>query len=81
MDVDTPKEQEEGSFGDAFLFAEAMPLKIKHKTAKIKMRGFYRKYTSEQIEKLFDLIIEEDFTAKDAALAHRNQCPNCPELC
>lgn len=40
MDVDTPKEQEEGSFGDAFLFAEAMPLKIRHKAAKIKMRDF-----------------------------------------
>lgn len=32
------------------------------------MRGSYRKHTSNQIEKLFDLIITEGPTAKDATL-------------
>ncbi|PHZ08446.1 uncharacterized protein RHIMIDRAFT_301831 [Rhizopus microsporus ATCC 52813] len=32
------------------------------------MRGSYRNYTPEQIEKLFDLVIEENYTAKDATL-------------
>lgn len=35
----------------------------------LKQRGFYRKYTPKQVEKLFDLIIEEEFTTKAAALA------------
>ncbi|PHZ11630.1 uncharacterized protein RHIMIDRAFT_297506 [Rhizopus microsporus ATCC 52813] len=69
MDVDLPEEiKDEDSFGDAFLFAESMPLKKKHKIHLAKNRGSYRKYTVEQIEKLFDLIIEEGFATKDAAL-------------
>ncbi|KAI7900745.1 uncharacterized protein BX663DRAFT_516376 [Cokeromyces recurvatus] len=52
MDVDAPEEiKDEDSFGDAFLFAESMPLKKKHKTPVAKTRGSYRKYTVEQIEK------------------------------
>src|SRR3984893_15284100 len=31
-------------------------------------RGSYRRYNLDQIEKLFDLVIEEGKTAKDAAL-------------
>ncbi|KAG1468826.1 hypothetical protein G6F56_003614 [Rhizopus delemar] len=34
----------------------------------IKSRGSYRKYIVKQIQKLFDLIIEEGFTTKDATL-------------
>ena len=33
-----------------------------------KPRGSYRRYNLDQIEKLFDLVIEEGKTAKDAAL-------------
>lgn len=33
-----------------------------------KARGSYRRYTTGQIEKLFDLVIEEGNTAKEAAL-------------
>ena len=35
---------------------------------KSKVRGCYRRYTPDQIEKLFDLVIEEGKTAKEAAL-------------
>jgi hypothetical protein len=34
----------------------------------VKVRGSYRSYTAYQTEKLFELVIEEDETAKDAAL-------------
>jgi transposase len=33
-----------------------------------KVRGTYRRYTRDQVEKLFDLVIEEGKTAKEAAL-------------
>ncbi|CEG76770.1 hypothetical protein RMATCC62417_11625 [Rhizopus microsporus] len=68
MDVDALEKINKNSFGDAFLFAESMSLKKKHKTPVAKTRDSYRKYTVEQIEKLFDLIIEEGFITKDAAL-------------
>ncbi|KAG1152233.1 hypothetical protein G6F37_002253 [Rhizopus arrhizus] len=69
MDVDLLEEiKDEDPFRDAFLFAESMPLKKKHKIPLAKSRGPYRKYTVKQIEELFDLIIEEGFTTKDAAL-------------
>jgi hypothetical protein len=69
MNIDAPeKVKGKDSFGDAFLFAESIPLKKKYKTSVAKIRGSYRKYTIEQIEKLFDLIIKEGFTTKDAAL-------------
>ncbi|KAG0749715.1 hypothetical protein G6F62_011135 [Rhizopus arrhizus] len=69
MDVDLPEEiKDEDSFRDAFLFAESMPLKKKLKIPLAKSRGSYRKYTVKQIEELFDLIIEEGFTTKDATL-------------
>jgi len=35
---------------------------------KLKPRGSYRRYNDDQIEKLFDLVIEEGRTAKEAAL-------------
>ena len=35
---------------------------------KLKPRGSYRRYNDDQIEKLFDLVIEEGKTAKEAAL-------------
>lgn len=66
MDADPP---DEDLFGDVFLFAESMPLKIYiYKTTKTIMRGSYRKHTSNQIEKLFNLIIIEGPTAKYATL-------------
>lgn len=64
MDVGTPEVLDEDLFGYAFLFAESMPLKKWLQTIKINLKSSYRKYTTEQIEKLFDLIIEEGFSAK-----------------
>jgi transposase len=69
MDVDLIKEENEDFFGDAFLFAESMSLKKRHTALNVKTRGSYRKYTPKQVEKLFDLIIEEGFTTKAVALA------------
>lgn len=75
MDVGTPEELDEDLFGYTFLFAESMPLKKRLQTIKINPKSSYRKYITEQIEKLFDLIIEEGFSAKYAALAIRiNVC-------
>jgi hypothetical protein len=34
----------------------------------VKVRGSYRRYTAYQTEKLFELVIEEGKTTKDAAL-------------
>lgn len=34
-------------------------------TRKLKFRGSYRRYTIDQIERLFDLVIEEGTTAKE----------------
>ncbi|PHZ13569.1 uncharacterized protein RHIMIDRAFT_291260 [Rhizopus microsporus ATCC 52813] len=68
MDADAPEKINENSFGDVFIFAESMSLKKKNKTPVAKTRGSYRKCTVEQIEKLFDFIIEEGFIIKDAAL-------------
>ena len=62
------EEEEEDTFGDALLFAESMSLKKKYKYPITKMRGSYRKYTPEQIERLFDSAIKENYTAKDTAL-------------
>ncbi|KAL0087504.1 hypothetical protein J3Q64DRAFT_1833821 [Phycomyces blakesleeanus] len=69
MEVDLIEKENEDFFGDAFLFAESMPLRKRHTALNIKTRGSYRKYTPKQVEKLFDLIIEEGFTTKAAALA------------
>ncbi|KAI8380696.1 hypothetical protein BD560DRAFT_487341 [Blakeslea trispora] len=69
MEVDLIEEENEDFFGDAFLFAESMPLRKRHTALNVKTRGSYRKYTPKQVEKLFDLIIEEGFTTKAAALA------------
>ena len=40
----------------------------KEKVRERKMRGPYRRYTAHQIEQLFDYVIEQGKTAKDAAL-------------
>lgn len=69
MEVDLIEEENEDFFGDAFLFAESMPLRKRHTALNVKTRGSYRKYTPKQVEKLFGLIIEEGFTTKAAALA------------
>ena len=44
---------------------ESNPIIVRKKS---KPRGPYRRYTSNQIERLFDLVIEEAKTAKEAAL-------------
>ncbi|KAI8977667.1 hypothetical protein BDF20DRAFT_942795, partial [Mycotypha africana] len=41
----------------------------RHTALNVKTRGSYRKYTPKQVVKLFDLIIEEGFAVKIAALA------------
>jgi transposase len=69
MEIDLIEEENEDFFKDAFLFAESMSLKKRHTALNVKTRGSYRKYTPKQVEKLFDLIIEEGFTTKAAALA------------
>lgn len=69
MEVDLIEEENEDFFGDAFLFAESMPLRKRHTALSVKTRGSYRKYTPKQVEKLFDLIIKQGFTTKAAALA------------
>ncbi|KAI9503558.1 hypothetical protein BX070DRAFT_224137, partial [Coemansia spiralis] len=38
------------------------------KQTEAKARGAYRRYTPQQIERLFDLVIEEGRSAKEAAL-------------
>ncbi|KAG2208089.1 hypothetical protein INT47_010451 [Mucor saturninus] len=58
-EVDLIEKENEDFFGDAFLFAEPMPLRKRHTALNVKTRGSYRKYTPKQVEKLFDLIIEE----------------------
>ncbi|KAI8977663.1 hypothetical protein BDF20DRAFT_942729 [Mycotypha africana] len=69
MEVDLIEEENEDFFGDAFLFAESMSLRKRHTALNVKTRGSYRKYTPKQVVKLFDLIIEEGFAVKIAALA------------
>lgn len=68
MDVDPSEEEEEDTFGEALLFAESRSFKKKQKYPVTKIRGSYRKYTPEQIERLFGLVIKENCAAKDAAL-------------
>ncbi|KAG1449815.1 hypothetical protein G6F56_008533 [Rhizopus delemar] len=54
---------------DSLSYVQSMSLKKRHTALNVKTRGSYRKYTPKQSEKLFDLIIEEGFTTKVAALA------------
>ena len=69
MDVDPAQINNEGSVADTCYMAEIPSIKNGPKTVKkFKARGSYRRYTTDQIEKLFDLVIEEGKTAKDAAL-------------
>jgi hypothetical protein len=42
---------------------------FKEKVPKRKTRGPYRRYTAHQIEQLFDYVIEQGKTAKEAALS------------
>lgn len=49
--------------------AETSPSRVRCKEAtEVKTRGVYRRYTSQEIEELFGLVIEEGRTAKEAAL-------------
>ncbi|OZJ01575.1 hypothetical protein BZG36_05605 [Bifiguratus adelaidae] len=69
MDID-PFEvnDEEGASNIYFCqrtpFLQTGPQDVK----KSRVRGCYRRYTPDQVEKLFDLVIEEGKTAKEAAL-------------
>ena len=57
----------------ALSLSEQQPTgKRTRQTRPSKARGPYRRYTAYQIEKLFDLVIEEGKSAKDAALISRN---------
>lgn len=64
MDVGPPEDNVEEDFADTTL----LPPRVRQETVKPKTRGSYRQYTPHQIEKLFDLVIEEGKTAKEAAL-------------
>lgn len=64
MDVDPP----EGNVEENFVEKTPLPPQERQETVKPKTRGSYRRYTPYQIEKLFDLVIEEGKTAKEAAL-------------
>ncbi|KAI8968469.1 hypothetical protein BDF20DRAFT_896614 [Mycotypha africana] len=43
MEVDLIEEENEDFLGDAFLFAESMPLRKRHTALNVKTRGSYRK--------------------------------------
>jgi hypothetical protein len=54
--------------------------KDQHLDQGLKQEGSYRRYTADQIEKLFDLVIEEGKTAKEATSDHWYQYRNCLTL-
>jgi hypothetical protein len=69
MDVDPAEAKVEGSPVDIGSSSESQSLEPKQTVAKKpNARESYRRYTLDQIEKLFDLVIEEGKTAKEAAL-------------
>ncbi|KAI8977083.1 hypothetical protein BDF20DRAFT_941298 [Mycotypha africana] len=67
MEVDLIEEENEEFLADAFLFAESISLKKRH-GLNVKTKGSI-KYTLKQVEKLFNIILEEGFTTKSVALA------------
>ncbi|KAI9500471.1 hypothetical protein BX070DRAFT_230140, partial [Coemansia spiralis] len=65
MVIDPP----ESTHGEKLLEAHSKPgNEPKKKQTEAKARGAYRRYTSQQIERLFDLVIEEGRSAKEVAL-------------
>ncbi|KAI9506006.1 hypothetical protein BX070DRAFT_219179, partial [Coemansia spiralis] len=64
MDIDLP----ESTHGEKLLEAPSKPGNEPKKQTKAKARGSYRRYTPQQIESLFDLVIEEGRSAKEAVL-------------
>ncbi|KAJ1991958.1 hypothetical protein EDC05_003112 [Coemansia umbellata] len=65
VDIDPP----ESTHGEKLLEAPSKPgNEPKKKQTEAKARGSYRRYTPQQIERLFDLVIEEGPSAKEAAL-------------
>ena len=69
MDVDLPEHDDINIKMHHSYLAKSQNLESNPKVVtKSKPRGPYRRYTSNQIERLFDLVIEEAKTAKEAAL-------------
>ena len=67
--MDADKDLTVESEKTALSLSEQQPTgKRTRQTRPSKARGPYRRYTAYQIEKLFDLVIEEGKSAKDAAL-------------
>ncbi|KAI9502074.1 hypothetical protein BX070DRAFT_246966 [Coemansia spiralis] len=65
MDIDPP----ESTHGEKLLGAPFKPEnEPKKKQTEAKARESYRRYTPQQIKRLFDLVIEEGRSAKEAAL-------------
>ncbi|KAI9500714.1 hypothetical protein BX070DRAFT_229722, partial [Coemansia spiralis] len=65
MDIEPP----ESTHGEKLLEAPSKSgNEPRKKQTEAKARGSYRRYTSQQIKRLFDLVIEEGHSAKEAAL-------------
>jgi hypothetical protein len=66
---DIPQHISHSSFRSEAIHKQKSDLSVRSTSAtKSRIRGFYQCYTSYQIEKLFDLVIEEGKTVKAAAL-------------
>ncbi|KAI9505635.1 hypothetical protein BX070DRAFT_220427, partial [Coemansia spiralis] len=65
MDIDSP----ESTHREKLLEAPPKPgSEPRRKQTEAKARGSYRQYMTQQIERLFDLVMEEGRSAKEAAL-------------
>ena len=64
MDIDTTVEPQQVPSAAPTVVVESSAEKVRTR----KPRGPYRRYTAHQIEQLFDYVIEQGKTAKDAAL-------------
>jgi hypothetical protein len=64
MDIDTTVEPQQVPSAAPTVVVASSVEKVRTR----KPRGPYRRYTANQIEQLFDYVIEQGYTAKDAAL-------------
>ncbi|KAI9504587.1 hypothetical protein BX070DRAFT_113413 [Coemansia spiralis] len=65
LDIDPP----ESTYGEKLLEGPSKPgNEPRKKQTEAKSRGSYRRYTMQQIERFFDLVIEEGCSAKEAVL-------------
>jgi hypothetical protein len=67
MDVDILASADECVNG-SFFIPPSISVSASQKSSKQKSRGTYKRYTAHQVERLFYLVIEEELTAKAAAL-------------